>query len=174
MGQTTDSRLHADDSSPRMQYSARVHTSVSALYRRSSIGRHHVKRRARTTGTQLDLRPFDCVTECPVRALGGVPKLRGVPFMTRRCKAAPLLQQSRQNSSDASCSSNVDVYQAFSPPSRAWLKATIKASRHRCCLLRTTWPRKEGTFRSSRDSGRGKCCTDDADSVIGGMLRMMG
>lgn len=57
-------------------------------------------------------------------------KLRGVPSRTRTSKTGTPLH-ALQNSSETSCSCSVETYQRFSPPPLAWLKATMKASRHR-------------------------------------------
>lgn len=113
------------------------HSSVAAFRTRTSMGSSHVSRRARAIGTRLDLRRFVRLYRA-VRALGRDQKLGGVPLPTPTCKVGTLLQ-ALQNSNDVSCSSSVDAYHRFPPPSHAWLKATMKAS--------TQWPCAEQNWQ---------------------------
>lgn len=126
-GHTTDSKL-ATDAAPRTpNHSDHAHSSIVALCTRVSKGSPHDKRRARTTGTRLEVRP---VFELRVWSVGGDHKLLGALSLTPTLNVgAPL--HAPQNSSEASCSSNVDTYQRFLPPSHAWFKVTMKASRQR-------------------------------------------
>jgi len=76
------------------------------------------RRGAHTTGTRLESNALDA------------HRRRGVAVFTITCKTGTL-RQALQNSNDASCSSRADVYQYFSPPSPAWFRATMNASRQR-------------------------------------------
>lgn len=110
-----------------------VHSSQAALSTRFSKESSHVNRRARRVGTRRR------TSRVPgLRGPGRDHKLQGVPFSTCTCKVGTLRQTS-QNSSDASCSSSVEVYQHLLPLSHAWLKAMLKASTHRLSTENRIW-----------------------------------
>jgi len=129
-GQTTDLRPITDIHPCSSTNSDHSHSSTAALSTRSSIGSAHIKRRARTTGTRLERQALELLVLGRVFDWQGDHKVEGVRSSTRTCKVGTL-RQALHTSRDASCSSSVDAYHRFSPPSHAWLKATMKASRHR-------------------------------------------
>ena len=75
---------------------------MAALYNRAPIGSDHVKRRARTAGTRLDMRAFDLHMASPVPDLLEDHKLRGVSSVTRSTSKSGVLLQAVQSSKDAS------------------------------------------------------------------------
>lgn len=81
----------------------------------------HVKQTGRTTGMRLE--------GGWIRGSRGVNKLGAVSLSTSTCSVRTP-RHAPHKPSDARCSSSVDTYQRFPPPSHAWFRATMKASRH--------------------------------------------
>ncbi|CAM9832979.1 unnamed protein product, partial [Ectocarpus fasciculatus] len=127
--QTIHPRLAAEECSLARRYFDPDRNSMAELCSRTSIGSAHVTPEACTAGTRLETQTSRRRLLAVACELRGDHKLRGVCRLTRTCKVGIRLH-APQNSSDTSCNSSVDAYQRFSPPSQAWFKATMKASKH--------------------------------------------
>ena len=90
---------------------------VEQTCRSTSVESDHVKLSALTNGTLLDMTEFG-VSDSVESSAPAAHNVRGVLLLTRTCKVGTL-RQALQNSNDASCSSSVEVYQHFPPPSHA-------------------------------------------------------
>jgi len=126
------SKLHPNDN----PLSDRVHHSMAMPCSRSPDDEsRQVSCRGRKAGTRLGTRrarELSASGAAPCDSEGG-HKLRGVPPSTRTSKDGTL-RHILQNSSDTRCSSRVDMCSLT--PSHAWLKTTMKTSRHRSLPIR--------------------------------------
>ncbi|CAN0470091.1 unnamed protein product, partial [Ectocarpus sp. 12 AP-2014] len=108
-GQTTDPRLAADECAFARRHPDPDRTPTADLCCRTSIGSAHVKPKACTTGTRLEMPTSGLRLLVVVCDWLGNHKLGGVCRLTRTCKVWTLLH-APQTSSDTSCSSSVDTY----------------------------------------------------------------
>lgn len=129
-GQTIDTRLRLHTHPCRCGTDDHCHSSLAALCARFLLEVPTSNREPAGPARDSQFEPsWSCESCIPVRAFGRDHKLCGVSAETRTCKIGTLLH-ALQKSSEANCSSRVDPYQHFSPPSHAWFKAMMTASRH--------------------------------------------